>query len=54
MLNEDKLLNLTKEKETLELEIKRIEDSEIVGKYQQFIDTKNKLSIINKYKINQL
>jgi len=46
MLNEDKLLNLTKEKETLELEIKRIEDSEIVGKYQQFIDTKNKLSII--------
>lgn len=45
-LNEDKLLNLTKEKETLELEIKRIEDSEIVGKYQQFIDTKNKLSII--------
>lgn len=46
MLNEDKLLNLSKEKETLELEIKRIEDSEIVGKYQQFIDTKNKLSII--------
>ena len=45
-MNEDKLLNLTKEKETLELEIKRIEDSEIVGKYQQFIDTKNKLSII--------
>ena len=42
--NEHKLCSLTKQRESLELEIKHIEESGVIDKYQQFIEKKNKLS----------